>query len=37
LGIAVDWSALCIGRIAPEDGRFIIEVIRTWRPEPGNR
>jgi hypothetical protein len=35
LGISFDWSALCIGHLAADTGQFIVDVIRTWRPEPG--
>ena len=35
LGVSFDWSALVVGNIDPATGKFIVRVVRTWRPEPG--
>lgn len=35
LGISFDWTAVCVGHLAAETGAFVVDAIRTWRPEPG--
>lgn len=33
LGVRFDWTVVLIGHIG-EDGRLVVDVVRTWRPRP---
>ena len=36
LGLTHDWTAMVIGHVDGVDGRFTVDVVRTWRGTPGS-